>query len=228
MNNHINIVRIKAVHNALGELAGAFIFIGGATVSLYADRPAGDIRPTDDVDILIELMEYTGYAALDEQLRSKGFINDSESGVICRYTVHGITVDVMPTAKEILGFTNRWYAAAAAHSIEKEVEQGTVIRLFTAAYFLATKLEAFKSRGQRDGRTSTDFEDIVYLLNNRNSLWQELAGAAPDLHHYLRQEFSALLDNPYLDEWISVHLEYSEQRRINYIMGHMAEFIERL
>jgi hypothetical protein len=84
--SHIeNITRIKAVYKALEELAGEVVFVGGATVSLYADRPAAEIRPTDDVDILIELMNYSGYVVIEEKLRSKGFANDVESGIICRY-----------------------------------------------------------------------------------------------------------------------------------------------
>jgi hypothetical protein len=43
--------RIRVVYNALEELVNDVVFVGGATVSLYADRPAGESRPTDDVDI---------------------------------------------------------------------------------------------------------------------------------------------------------------------------------
>jgi len=111
MSHQENTTRIKVVHNALGELAGRFFFVGGATVSLYTDRMADEVRPTDDVDILIELTGRVDYAVLEEQLRSKGFINDVASGVICRYKIKGVTVDVMPTSETILGFTNRRYAA---------------------------------------------------------------------------------------------------------------------
>ena len=228
MSDNLNMLRIKAVYRALEELADKFIFIGGATASLYADRLSNDVRPTDDVDILIELLDYKGYAAIEDKLRNKGFVNDSESGVICRYKIQGIIVDVMPTAKEILGFVNCWYAEAAAQAIHKAIDEEYIIRIFAPPYFLATKLEAFKSRGADDGRTSTDFEDIVYLLNNRTTIWQELAGTSVELKDYLLQEFSTLLDNPYLEEWISVHLDYSEQRRVNYIIGNMEEFTGKL
>jgi hypothetical protein len=93
MNHHLNIVRIRAVYRALEELGKKVVFVGGATVSLYTDRQAEDIRPTDDIDILIELTSYKGYAAIEQKLRTKGFINDIESGIICRYKVQGIIVD---------------------------------------------------------------------------------------------------------------------------------------
>jgi hypothetical protein len=53
-----NITRIKVVYDALEERANEVVFVGGATVALYADRPSGEARPTDDVDILMELMHY--------------------------------------------------------------------------------------------------------------------------------------------------------------------------
>ena len=88
MNHHQNITRIKAVYNALGPLKNNVVFVGGATVSLYAEYengiPEDLVRHTDDVDILIELWAYHDYAKMEEQLRSFGFKNDIESGVICR------------------------------------------------------------------------------------------------------------------------------------------------
>jgi hypothetical protein len=83
MTNHTqNITRIKAVNFALEELAKNAIFVGGAVASLYADRPYDDTRPTDDIDIIVELIDYKGYAAIEEKLRAKGFVNDIESKII--------------------------------------------------------------------------------------------------------------------------------------------------
>lgn len=54
---HENIVRIKAIANILKSLGQPYVFVGGATVSLYATKRdlAENIRPTDDVDVVIEL-----------------------------------------------------------------------------------------------------------------------------------------------------------------------------
>jgi len=59
-----SIGRIKVVYDALEELANEVVFVGGATVALYAERPSGEARPTDDVDILVELIHYKDYAAI--------------------------------------------------------------------------------------------------------------------------------------------------------------------
>ena len=73
MSHRENLLRIKAVYNALEELAKDVVFVGGATVSLYTDRVAEEVRPTDDIDILVELVSYQGYADIEEKLRQKGF-----------------------------------------------------------------------------------------------------------------------------------------------------------
>ena len=58
MNNHKNIVRIKAVARALAELTEKVVFVGGATLSLYPTIPVFEPRPTDDVDVIIEILNY--------------------------------------------------------------------------------------------------------------------------------------------------------------------------
>lgn len=73
MSHREYLLRIKAVYNALEELAKDVVFVGGATVSLYTDRVAEEVRPTDDIDILVELVSYQGYADIEEKLRQKGF-----------------------------------------------------------------------------------------------------------------------------------------------------------
>jgi len=73
MNTRENILRIRAVHKALGEeLNKDVIYIGGAVVSFYQDRPSSDIRPTDDVDILVEILTYKEYTELENRLRVRG------------------------------------------------------------------------------------------------------------------------------------------------------------
>ena len=97
MSHHINITRIKAVYHALGELKDKVVFVGGATVSLYADAVSEEIRPTEDIDIVVEIWARNDYYKIDERLRQLGFVNDQTSGIICRYAVNGLIVDVMPT-----------------------------------------------------------------------------------------------------------------------------------
>lgn len=116
MSHHANITRIKAVSNALGPLKNEVVFVGGATVSLYADRRAIEVRPTDDVDIVVEIATRYEYAQLEEQLRTMGFQNDITATFVGRYLLPGIIVDVMPTDETILGFSNIWYEGGVLHN----------------------------------------------------------------------------------------------------------------
>src|SRR4051812_21945692 len=109
MSHRNNLLRIRAVYEALGNLQNEVVFVGGATVSLYADRKAEEVRPTDDIDILVEIWTHRDYAIIEERLREKGFVNDQQSGIVCRYTVQGITVDIMATGENVLNFSNKWY-----------------------------------------------------------------------------------------------------------------------
>ena len=90
MSHHINVTRINAVNNALGELRDEVVFVGGATVSLYADSAAEEIRPTEDIDIVVEIWARKDYFEIDDRLRKLVFINDQESGIICKYRVDGL------------------------------------------------------------------------------------------------------------------------------------------
>jgi hypothetical protein len=84
MSHRENITRIKAVYLALEELASEVVFVGGATVSLYSTRPETETRPTDDVDIVVQIMHYRDYAAIEDNRaqrrlgtwRSKGRSSD--------------------------------------------------------------------------------------------------------------------------------------------------------
>lgn len=77
MSHHTNVVRIKAVANALRELNDQVVYIGGAVVSLYVDHPElMDLRVTDDVDVIIELANRGKYMLLQERLREIGFKED--------------------------------------------------------------------------------------------------------------------------------------------------------
>ena len=226
MSDNQNITRIKVVYSALAELASEVVFVGGATVSLYKDRIVSESRVTDDVDIVVEIAAYKEFSEIEEKLRGKGFSNDTTSKVVCRYIVKGVVVDIMPTKIDILGFANSWYADGVKHTLNYKIDESINVKIFNAVYFLAAKIEAFKNRGRNDGRTSSDFEDIVYVLNSRSTIWTELSVAPKEVKKYIGECFQELLDNNYLYEWISVHLDWVEQKRVTLIVGGMIDFVK--
>ena len=227
MSHHINILRIKGVYNALGELRDTVAFVGGATVSLYADHPEqASVRPTDDIDVLIEIATYGAYVKIREKLAALKFEIDVTSKVTCRYKYQGLIVDIMPTGEQVLGFSNKWYKEGFANIILYQLDERTQVNIFSPPYFIASKLEAFKGRGGNDGRTSQDFEDIVFVLDNRKSIWEEMKNTAPGLYNYLADEWRRFLVIPYLEEWLSAHLEYETAAiRGRSIIAAMKDFV---
>ncbi len=226
MSHLNNILRINAVNNALGELKEKVVFIGGATISLYADRLAFEIRPTDDIDVLVEILSYSERVKLEERLRGIGFVHDLESKIVCRFKIQGIIVDIMPTDDPSIGFKNFWYPEGFKNAMDYQIDENNIVKILIAPYFIATKLEAFKGRGNDDGRTSKDFEDIVFVLENRKTIWEELKNSDLKLQKYLQAEFNVLLANPYIEEWIGSHLERGSEQSTFLIIEEMKKFVE--
>jgi predicted nucleotidyltransferase len=205
---HENLIRIRAVNEVLQGLEQEFVFVGGATVSLYATDPelASEVRPTDDVDVIVELASYGGYAGIDEKLRGLGFKNDIASGVICRYKLQGIIVDVMPTEPKVIGFANRWYPRGFDTAIDFQLDKNTSIKIFSLPFFVASKWEAFKGRGNNDYRTSKDFEDLVYIWENVDDFEEQLKDAPDDLREYLSVEIASVINHDDFEEGLYAHL----------------------
>ena len=100
---------IRFVAERLAELNERMAFLGGATLGLLIAEPgAPPPRPTRDVDLVVEItmLEYLNNS-FRTQLLAHGFRESPEEGVICRWTVGGTKVDIMPTTSTILGFGNR-------------------------------------------------------------------------------------------------------------------------
>lgn len=76
MSHQTNLERIKAVSKALETLKEKVVFVGGATISLYPDREVFEVRATDDVDVIIEILSYSERHKLEERLREIGFTHD--------------------------------------------------------------------------------------------------------------------------------------------------------
>ncbi len=52
---------------------------------------------------------------------------------------------------------------------------GQPIKMITAPYFLGTKMEAFRGRGQMDFMASHDLEDFVAVVDGRSTMLKEIA-----------------------------------------------------
>ena len=81
-----------------------------------------------------------------------------------------------------------------------------IIGLVSAPYFLITKLEAFKGRGNGDFMKSHDIEDIVTVLDGRPEILDEISESDIDLKKEISDRFGAMLE---------------KQSFINSVSGHM-------
>ena len=193
-----NVRSVELVAAALGDLCDEVVLVGGCAASLLIDAPtAPPPRVTYDVDLIAVVAALRDYHALEERFAERGFKRDFSAGApICRWRIGAIEVDLMPTDEKVLGFTNRWYAEAAATATRLALANGASINLISAPAFLATKFEAFRLRGQADLLQSHDFEDIVNVLDGRPGIETEVAAAPAELSAYLAMRFRAVLDHP--------------------------------
>lgn len=204
-NRTIHISTVAEVAKALLELKEQMVFIGGAVVGLYADDPAADqVRPTTDIDLTINLLNYSNWVQMEERLAQLGFYPDPKGHAICSYLYNKIPVDIMPAEDSHLGQSNRWYRIGFedlwhAKALDED------IRILSAPVYLATKFEAFNNRGG-DYRTSHDFEDIIYVLDNRATIVAEVKDSQPDVKAFLQEEFRKILKNPQMEEILSAHI----------------------
>lgn len=225
-----NISMLQTVANGLGNLKVDMVFVGGAVAELYASNPdLSDIRPTLDVDCVIELRSKTAHAKLENDLRALGFANDSSKGApICRWVYQDILVDIMPSDSDVLGFTNMWYDEGIENKISKTLPDGTEIFVFPPEYYLAAKIEAHKGRGGNDLRQSHDFEDIIFILDNCFELLESITNANESVKAYLKEECSKLLENDGLTEGIESALPYGSEEEATEIIMELIQNIANI
>jgi hypothetical protein len=149
MSKH-NLELLTEAARFLKPLLGELVFVGGSTTALLiTDKAAAEVRPTYDVDAIAEISSYAAYADFSERLRGCGFTEDTSEGTpICRWRQKKTILDVIPLDPRILGFSNLWYKPALDSAVVHELEPDVRVRVVTAVYFCATKLEAFAGRGR--------------------------------------------------------------------------------
>lgn len=171
------------------------VFLGGSTAALLiTDKAAAEVRPTYDVDAIAEIGSYAAYADFSERLRRCGFTEDTGEGApICRWRQRKTILDVMPLDAKILGFSNSWYKPALDSAVLHDLEADLSIRVVTAVYFCATKLEAFAGRGKNDYQSSHDLEDLMAVVDGRAELVEEIHTAEAEVRTYIAAEVRKLL-----------------------------------
>jgi predicted nucleotidyltransferase len=204
-NQTINLKIVEKVASALGELNDEVVYVGGAVVSLYAtDEGAEQPRPTKDIDISVQISSYSQMDQLRRKLATKNIYPAQNETMMYRYSYEDIIIDFIPNEDTPLGPTNRWLKPGFKKAQPIKIGDAE-IKILPVSLFLATKWEAFKSRGG-DPRTSHDFEDIIYVIDNNLNLIDEVIHAENDVQRFLIGMSEEILSHSSRNEIIECHI----------------------
>ena len=222
-----NIRLLKEAAKLLRPVLAELVFVGGCTTGLLiSDEGAGDVRPTVDVDAITEITSYADYTVFSERLRKLGFTEDASEGApTCRWLNGETKLDVMPLNETILGFSNRWYEAALGSSQQYQLEPDLQIKIVTAPYFCATKIEAFRGRGNGDYLASYDLEDLITLVDGRPELLSELRSASADVRSYIAGAIGQMLTTDEFMDALPGYLlpDAASQGRISIVLERLTD-----
>lgn len=193
-----NLALLRAMALALGPLRERLVFVGGCATGLLLTNPAvAAVRPTEDVDAIVEVASLAGYHALHPLLSARGFRQTMEDNTPpFRWFWNRLQLDLVPVDEHVLGFANPWYRPGFAAAVETELAPGLTLRHLNAPHFLATKFEAFDDRGGRDVYASHDLEDIVTVIDGRAELVDELLLADVAVRAHVVEQTGRLLAHP--------------------------------
>lgn len=227
-NRNLELLIVAA--NLLRPVLDELVFVGGcATGLLVSDEAAAEVRPTFDVDAIAEITSYVEYTTFGERLHKLGFSEDASEGApICRWQHGQIKLDLMPLDETILGFSNRWYKSAMDTAQKFEIERDIRIRVVTAPYFCATKLEAFKGRGKGDYLASHDLEDLITVVDGRPELLDELRSAPEDVRSYIADAVGQMMKAREFIDALAGYLlpDSASQARINQLLATLTQMSE--
>jgi len=199
---------ITTVVSKLQSLALRHVLIGGGSLRFVVDaRYRATARPTLDIDFAVEVDSLIAYSKLEDQLRKLGFQHDMRPGAPrCRWLVEGIEVDILPSSPDAAEFGSQWFGIALDMSIPHQLKEGLFVNVISATCLMATKLDAFFSRGSNDYYGSRDIEDVVVLLEECSGLLAELESAPKALRKRVANGLRRLLDTPAFLEALPGHL----------------------
>jgi len=110
-------------------------------------------------------------------------------------------------------------------SVTQRLSDDLEIRIVTAPFFLATKLDAFRGRGKGDFFGSRDLEDLLSVVDGRAALVTEVQAGAAELRAYVRAEIKGLLATPEFLDALPGYLlpDATSQSRIKIVLQRLQE-----
>jgi len=202
-----------------GVRDGKFVFVGGGIIPLLiTDMGAATVRPTKDMDVVFEVASVGDYSFIRQELLNVGFRDlISDDIPACALFWRNWRVDFLCATPGIVPGSNRWFPYVIADAELQQVEDVNIWRASTAT-FIATKLEAWFSRGRLPDESPDylhqDMEDIVAVIDGRNELIEEIEYAPPDVLTFLRRIFADLLKTSDFLNFLPGHVGGEERARM--------------
>jgi hypothetical protein len=134
-------------------------------------------------------------------LRKIGFTKpEEEKDSLVAWQWEGVRVDFLPHLPMELMKSNRWFPFLMDEAEYVVVIDGKSAWRASAPCFIATKFEAFYSRGKGDYQSSKDIEDIVAVIDGRVEILEEIDFCAHDVRGFISQSCRQLLaDRRFMD-----------------------------
>jgi hypothetical protein len=227
--DHPNAQQVRRAAMALADLVDEVVFVGGLMIPFFiSDRGLHRMRPTDDIDVVVECRTRSAYHAFGVRLHERGFRLDQSPGApVCRYrTDDGLVLDAMPLAGDILGFSNRWYPLVMDTAVSVDLTGGIMIRAAHPVALLATKWEAFLDRGSDDPFGSHDLEDLLMFIAGRAELANELHLLTPDVRAFIADSARMLRAAPWFDDVLEG--TFPDAQRLPAILDGVRARLDRL
>jgi hypothetical protein len=189
-------------------LNARLVFIGGAVAPiLQTDPPFSSARVTKDVDGVAATESAADHAALQAQLRMRGFREATTERHTHRWICPEGSLFDLVTAGDHLGASGQqWNQIAIDTAVVLELETGLVIRHASAAAFLALKWAAFADRGADDPFASHDLEDIIGVVVSRPGILEDVRRAPESVQVFVRQWSAWLRDHRDCDDLLAANL----------------------
>jgi hypothetical protein len=77
-----------------------------------------------------------------------------------------------------------------------QLESGLSLKVAPAPHFLATKLEAFRGRGKGDYFASHDLEDLIAVIDGRESIVDDVTAAPVELRAFMAEGIRSFIADP--------------------------------
>lgn len=220
---------IEKVAQGFGDLNKKVFYLGGSTLSLYVPKyAAAQNRVVGEVDCVLGSLTLNDYFQWEESLTERGFVKEGAINQFQhRWRYEGIAVNILAPNRETLSYNYRWLDEGIFHAQSYSIAEGVSIKSFTPAYFIAAKIESFLNKAEGDFRTSEDFEDLMFVLDNRPQIVEELCQSFYEVRNYIQQYFMRFLMDPTLEEGLYYVLPFgTDELHVNHIRSLLQAIVD--